>query len=104
MGDGSPEQGKTKRDGLAFQGLLVLLVYGAAAGFLNAQTAMCYYRALNLQILTPLFLLVLLLLYFRLKKTGVMAAGRLGRRILLGGCTARELEERTVPYGFAGQS
>ena len=92
-----PRAGQNQKGCLAFQGLLVLLVYGAAAGFLNAQTAMCYYRALNLQILTPLFLLVLLLLYFRLKKTGVMAAAALAAVFLLGGCTARELEERLFP-------
>ena len=34
----------------------VVLVYFLAAGFLNAYTAICYYRAWNLQILTPLLL------------------------------------------------
>ena len=58
---------------------------------------MCYYKALNLQILTPVFLLILLLLYFRQRKMGFMAAAALAAVLLLGGCAARELEERLFP-------
>ena len=92
-----PRAGRNEKGCLAFQGLLALLVYAAAAGFLNAQTAMCYYKALNLQILTPVFLLILLLLYFRQRKMGFMAAAALAAVLLLGGCAARELEERLFP-------
>lgn len=48
-----------------------VLVYFAAAGFLNAFTAVCYYRAMNMQILIPLifFFYIIMGIHRKVKKT-----------------------------------
>ena len=91
-----PAVGKNAGGSLAFQGLLLFLIYAGASGFLTAEAAMGYYRALNLHLLTPVFLLALFAACWK-KKRGKVLGGAAALLLLLGGCTARELEERLFP-------
>lgn len=93
-----------------------VLVYFAAAGFLNAFTAICYYRAMNMQILIPLLFFFYIIAGFRKEtagrtyrkiKWGKRLPGVLALAVLLiavsffvGGCTAREPEERLFPMAL----
>ena len=94
-----PAVGKNAGGSLAFQGLLLFLIYAGASGFLTAEAAMGYYRALNLHLLTPVFLLALFAACWK-KKRGKVLGGAAALLLLLGGCTARELEERLFPAAF----
>lgn len=88
-----------------------LLVYFAAAGFLNGFTALCYYRAMNIQILVP-FLLILYTIMLIRKRTDSSEIKRYRARkmevlllllflaaavFFLTGCSARDPEERLFP-------
>lgn len=94
----------------------LLLVYAAASGFLNSFTASCYYRALNLQLLIPFFLFFYIVVCFqkiRLSGCKALAKGKVrfsrilllvvllaASAVFLGGCTAREPEERMYPMAL----
>lgn len=100
----------------------IVLSYLMAAGFLSAFTALCYYRAWNMQIVVPIMLLgySLLGIQSRVKvrkskqeEKGILAkgfkqAGKVLALVLvaaavsfyLSGCTAREPEERLFPMAL----
>ena len=92
-----PRAGQNQKGCLAFQGLLVLLVYGAAAGFLNAQTAMCLLQGFKSSDPDAVVPSGSAASVFSPEKNRSYGRGRLGRRIPAGRCTARELEERLFP-------
>ena len=88
------------------QGTLAFIVFCAAGGFRSAESAIIYYRAYNLYILTPVMFVVYLMLYFRGKqdvikhRTVKTATLCLLLCFLLTGCTARELEDRMFPMAL----
>lgn len=62
-----------------------VLVYFAAAGFLNAFTAVCYYRAMNMQILIPLiFFFYIIMGIYRKVRTAKQKRNGCGRENALG--------------------
>jgi hypothetical protein len=84
-----------------FWGLAAVLVFCVAAGFRDSLAAICYYRAFNLYLLTPLMIFVYLAFSLRKRNRIVCgAAGMLLISLLLTGCTARELEERSFPMAL----
>ncbi len=105
--------------------ICIILVYFLSAGFLSAWTAVCYYRALNLQLLIPgLFFFYIIVSFQRRRKQGTgtdrLRKHSCGRRktvmnlsrglallllllvsvLLLGGCTSYEPEERLFPMAM----
>lgn len=83
------------------QGLSIFAVFCAAGGFRDSETAISYYRAYNLYILTPVMIFVYLLLYFRKKQKSVrVTALFMVLCMLLSGCTAKELEDRMFPMAL----
>lgn len=86
----------------------IFLIYLAAAGFLSQWTAIGYYRALNLQLLTPaIFLFYIIAGWVRKRKTAVncprgliLVLLALVSAFFLGGCTAYEPEERLFPMAL----
>lgn len=83
------------------QGIAIFVAFCAAGGFLNAETAISYYRALNLYLLTPVMFLFYFILYFRgRQKKAEMAALLLLLCLILTGCTAKELEDRMFPMAL----
>lgn len=90
------------RSGLfILQGALAFAAFCAAGGFRSAESAVIYYRAYNLYVLTPVMLVVYLMLYFRGKQKRVKTAALcLLLCLLLTGCTARELEDRMFPMAL----
>lgn len=98
--------GKERADSLDYglyllQGIAVFVAFCAAGGFLNAETAISYYRALNLYLLTPVMFLFYFILYFRgRQKKKELTALLLFICLILTGCTAKELEDRMFPMAL----
>ena len=79
----------------------ITLSYLMAAGFLSAFTAICYYRAWNMQVAVPILLCSYLLLRIRRKvKALALVCVAAAVSFYLSGCTAREPEERLFPMAL----